>query len=139
MITKKAPMFWNDMGSIKACRFFKDSFEVDRNFIYFKIASKLGTNLKNPERNVKEAVLKDYTYVIPLGAEHHKFDRSAIQGICNLRRECLRDVMMNVLEPLKNERDKALLQRDTYKKKAETLEAKVEKLNEELAKAGKIE
>jgi hypothetical protein len=116
-------MFYNKDGSIITKRFFKDSFEVDKHHIYIATSTKFGSpKIRNMERNKKERLYKAHTFVIPLGAEHHKFDRGAIKGICNLRAICMKNLIEDILEPLLSERDQAIIEKNKTKIKNKELE-----------------
>lgn len=126
-IVKKAPMFLDKQGSIGTCKFYKDSVEIDKDFIYFAKAGKLaGPKIRQDEKFKKDKVAKDHTFIIPGGSEHHKFDRSGILGMCNLRPICAKD-MSFILDKLRDERDDLL--RDNIK-----LKGNIRKLVEEIKK-----
>ena len=130
---KKAPMFLAVRGAIGKCRFYKTSVEVEKDVIFFKKSGRLGgPKLINRERAKKESVLRAHTFIIPLGAEHHKNDRNGIMGMCNLRPICQRDMVFHVVVPLKIERDTAMVKiarkdRRIAEKDAEILVLKADK------------
>lgn len=138
-LIKKAPMFLDHNGSIGTCKVLKDSIEIDKDFIYFLKPGKLSTpKIRQSERFKKNRVAKDHTFVIPGGAEHHKYDRSGILGLCNLRPICALD-MTRIMDKLKDERDEAIINKNKFEKKVKELQEKVDELNEKVSKSGKIE